>query len=468
MRENNMILYNTLTRKKEKFEPLENNTARIYSCGPTVYTSPTIGNMRAFIFTDVLKKALRLNGFDIMDVINVTDVGHLTTDADEGEDKLESSAKKAGIDPQQIAKTYTDEFMGDIAALNIKTPKIIAPATDYITEMIEFVSGLENKGYTYKTSDGVYFDSSKFPNYPNLSGSSIEGNKAGARIDLGKKKNAHDFALWKLCGGSVIQKWDSPWGVGCPGWHIECSAIARKHLGDTFDIHTGGIDLIPIHHTNEIAQTESLTGKKMCQFWCHNEFMTIDGGKMSKSLGNAYTITQLTQRGYSPMIFRYFVLLATYRTILNFSFPALDSAKTAYNNLVALLAKHKTAAQSEPLPQNIFEDFKSAMANDLNTPQAIAILWQAAKSAPNHAVYDLIVKMDETLSLDLEKSVEELLNKKPEENVIPTEIEQLAEQRLDAKKNKDWATADMLRAKITDAGFRIVDNPSGYIIEKSN
>jgi len=451
-----MLLYNTKTRKKQEFKPLDDKTVKMYSCGPTVYFTAHIGNLRAYIFVDVLKKALELAGFDLLDVMNTTDVGHLTDDADDGEDKMEKSAREKKIRPEEIAKMYTEEFFRDCGLLNIRKPKILAPATKYIPQMIKFIKGLEAKGFTYNTSDGVYFDSSKFPRYAELSGANIEGNKAGVRIDLGEKRNAHDFALWKFCGPNVIQKWDSPWGIGCPGWHIECSAIALELLGTTFDIHTGGIDHIPIHHPNEIAQTESLTGKQMCTFWCHNEFMMVDGGKMGKSLGNAYTLADLQARGYEPLVFRYFVLLATYRSILNFTWEGLDSAKTALGNLRSALLKHKNGTTKVDCTKYL-HDFKSAILDDLNTPKAIAVLWQMTKEPASKDVFTAALEMDKVLSLDLCKELAHV--------EIPKEIKELAEKRLEAKKNKDWQAADEIREQIMQLGFEIMDTKDGYVLK---
>jgi len=474
-----MFLYNTKSRRKEKFAAIKDNTVRIYSCGPTVYFSAHIGNMRAYIFTDVLKKTLELDGFKILDVMNITDVGHLTTDADLGEDKIEQSAKQQGISPAEIAKKYTNEFFTDCAKLNIRRPKIIACATDYIPQMIDFVSALEQKGFTYQTSDGVYFDSSKFANYASLSGANIEGNRGGARVDLGEKRNSSDFALWKFCGPNVIQKWHAPWkdsggsDFGCPGWHIECSAISLSNLGETFDIHTGGVDHIPIHHTNEIAQTESLTGKPMCSFFCHNEFVMVNGGKMSKSLGTAYTLSDLEKRGYTPMVFRYFVLLASYRSILNFTFDALTSAQNAYNNLVILLARHSTAKNTASAADikktNAFlAEFKAAVTDDLNTPKAIAVLWAALKEPPSGQIYKAVLEMDKILSFDLEKAVADHINATPNEQEvqIPDAIKKLSEARAAAKQEKDWTKADALRAQLKEQGWEITDVKDGYTLKK--
>ncbi|MCL2846218.1 MAG: cysteine--tRNA ligase [Firmicutes bacterium] len=456
-----MKLYNTMSRRKEDFVPMDGKTATIYSCGPTVYGTASIGNLRAYIFTDILKRGLLLAGFGIKDVINTTDVGHLQSDADDGEDKIEVAARKAKLDPAAIAQQYTDEFLRDCDALNILRPKKLVPATSCVDKMIEHIAGLEKLGYTYITSDGVYFDSSKFERYWDMQGKPKEGkgDKAGARIDMGEKRNAHDFALWKFTPPTALQKWDSPWGVGCPGWHIECSAIIRKHLGDTIDIHTGGIDHIPIHHTNEIAQSEALTGKTFARFWMHNEFMKVDGTKMSKSLGNVYTLPQLAKRGFTPMAFRYFVLGAHYRTILNFTFEALEGAQNAYNNLVKEVFKHYHATTHTPVTN---DDFATAILDDLNTPRALAAIWELLREKPNRGVYDLIVKFDKTLGLGLEAAV----SVKIIVNEIPTSIKELAEKRFAAKQKKDFTAADKLRAEVQSMGYEILDSKDSYEIKK--
>ncbi|MCL2570388.1 MAG: cysteine--tRNA ligase [Firmicutes bacterium] len=463
-----MKLFNTLTRKKEVFTPLDGSTARIYTCGPTVYGTPSIGNMRAYIFTDILKKSLEYIGFDINDIINTTDVGHLQSDADEGEDKIEVAARKANLDPMQIAKQYTDEFLRDCAKLNIRHPKILAPASKYVPQMIEHVSGLEKKGFTYQISDGVYFDASLFPKYYELSGKKEQkGDKAGARIKMGEKKNQNDFALWKITKPTALQKWDSPWGVGCPGWHIECSAIARHHFGDTFDIHTGGIDHIPIHHTNEIAQTQALTNKPVAQFWIHNEFVKVDGKKMSKSLGNVYTIPQLEEMGFNPLAYRYFALGTHYRTIINFTFEALKGAQTGYDNLVRELVRHKTSLINALIAIDFDEyrkRFHDAISDDLNTPRALALVWELVKNGPNKEIYDLIIEFDSVLSLSLEEAINKEIAKS---NVkIPSLVTKIANARMDAKKAKDFKTADKLREEIKTLGYEIIDTKDGYEITK--
>jgi len=482
-----MILYNTLSRKKEPFTPLDGKTARIYSCGPTVYNTAHIGNMRPYVFADILKKSIEFAGFSVHDVMNTTDVGHLVTDADDGEDKVETAARKAGTTPQQIAQKYTNQFFADCEKLNIRRPKIVAPATEYIQEMIGFVKALEQKGLTYTTSDGVYFDSSRFPDYTRLSGKSLEGNRAGERVDMGEKRNANDFALWKFVNDNAMQKWGYHNRWGCPGWHIECSAIAMKELGETFDIHTGGIDHIPIHHTNEIAQTESLTGKPMAQFWMHNEFITIDGGKMSKSLGNIYTLADIESRGFSPMALRYYYLLSHYRSILNFTWDGLQAAQCAYNNLVAQLAKHApnlgiAAATPAELNDNIdavaapsviassakqsHGASENPLLDDLNTPKVLAAIWDLVKQPASSSIYKHIIELDTVLSLDLESAVQKHLIPVPTE--ISAEIIILAVQRDKAKKDRDYALADKLRGEIAQAGFEIKDTKDGYLLTKAS
>ena len=462
-----MKLYNTLTKKKEEFQPIENNTVRIYSCGPTVYASPSIGNMRAYIFVDILKKTLELKKFTVEDVMNTTDVGHLQSDADDGEDKIEEAAKKAKLRPQDIAKKYTEEFFNACKRLNIRTPKIIAPATNYIPHMIEHIKALESKGFIYQTDDGVYFDSGKFEKYYELSGKKPTGDKAGKRTEMRQKKNANDFAVWKLTRPTVLQSWKSPWGVGCPGWHIECSAIARHYFGDTFDIHTGGVDHINIHHTNEIAQTQALTGKPMAKFWLHNEFIKVDGKKMSKSLGNVYTIPQLEEKGFNPLAFRYYVLLAHYRTIMNFTLDGMQAAQNAYDNLVRELSKHKQdqyvlSGNMLVMMYEMILIMEELLADDLNTPQVLALVWKLVKLPPSGGIYRAITEIDKVLSLGLEDAVEKFLAIKDTE--VPNEILELGKKRQEAKQKKDFALADKLRDQIKEKGFEITDTKDGFVL----
>ena len=438
-----MRLFNTMTRKKEDFQPIDGTTARIYSCGPTVYSTATIGNLRAYVFTDILKKSLEeVGGFKVFDVMNTTDVGHLQSDADEGEDKVELAAKKAAVSAQEIAKRYTDEFLCDTDLLNIRRPKVIAPASAYVKQMISHVQELEKNGYTYKLSDGIYFNSAKFEDYYKLRGKPSD-DKTGARVAFGEKLGKNDFCLWRFTPPTALQKFDSPWGVGIPGWHIECSAIARQYLGDQFDIHTGGVDHIPIHHTNERAQTESLTKKPMANFWMHNEFIKIDGQKMSKSLGNVYTLADLSERGYLPVHFRYLCLQTHYRTILNFTFEALDGAKRAYENLIKQIKKNKEVP-------GLKEEFHEALADDLNTSKALAVLWKAPKK--------LALEFDKVLSLGLAEALQE------KQVEIPQEVIDLANQRLKFKQAKDFGAADKIRNDIKKLGYEIIDTADGFEI----
>ena len=457
-----MKLYNTLTKQKETFTTVKPHVVQMYSCGPTVYYTAHIGNLRAYVCGDILKKTLRMNGYQIEDVMNITDVGHLVGDGDNGADKVETTARKMGVHPLDIAKKYTDIFLQDLARLNIKPAKHIVPATQCIDGMIKLIQTLEQKGCTYRTTDGIYFDASTFPDYFALSKGSLSGNIGGARVALGEKRHPNDFALWKFVTPNTIQKWDSPWGVGCPGWHIECSAISMQYLPVPFDIHTGGVDHIPIHHTNEIAQTQTATGKKMCNFWFHNEFMTIDGNKMSKSLGNVYTLDDLIAKGYDPMHLRLLLLQTIYRSVLNFTFSALDAARENYRNIVNALRRHRAAnAVTDPqVIADLRQAFTGALNNDLNTPVALSVLHQALKQPDSPDIYRLVTEeFDQVLSLSLATAATTVAD-------IPAEITALAEQRLTAKRQRDFATADQLRTQITAAGYQINDTADGYTIIK--
>jgi cysteinyl-tRNA synthetase len=460
-----MVLYNTLTRKKEEFKPAE-NTVRMYSCGPTVYNFAHIGNLRTYIFMDLLRRTLKYNGYKIKGVMNITDVGHLMSDADEGEDKMVAASKKLNRTPEEIALYYTSVFFEDLKKLNIGIPEITPKATEHITEMIEFVKGLIQKGFAYETRDGIYFDISKFPQYGVLSKADIEEQLAGARVDVNEdKKNAADFALWKKAPKEHIMQWQSPWGMGFPGWHIECSAMSRKYLGDNFDIHTGGVDHIPIHHENEIAQSCALTGQMPANFWMHGEFMLVDNGKMSKKLGNTYTLKQLEEKGYNPMAFRFFCLNAHYRKKLNFTFEAMEAAKTSYERLLAALYDHKKAQNNDESVVNKYtERFNEAINDDLNIPKALGILFTMVKENGNKAVYEAALNMDKIFGLDLFNAA--AIEEKTEKTEIPPEIENLAKQRFQARKNKDFKKSDELRAIIAKAGYSVKDTKEGYEITR--
>jgi len=372
-------LYNTLTKKKEVFLPIDKKEVKIYTCGPTVYWYQHIGNMRAYIFSDVLQKVLEYNGYNVKKIINVTDVGHLTSDADTGEDKMEKEAKKENKSAKEVAEFYFNAYLSDLKKLNIKLPFKFPRATDHIKEQIKLIKILDRKGYTYKTNDGIYFDTGKFKSYGKMAKLDIEGLEAGKRIALGDKKNKTDFALWKFSPKNEErqQEWSSPWGIGFPGWHIECSAMAMKYLGKTLDIHTGGIDHIPIHHTNEIAQSEAATGKKFVNYWLHNEFLTFKKEKVSKSTGGLYTISELDDVGYEPLIFRYFCLQTKYRQKLDFSLDKLKAAKKAYERIKKKAAElKKIEPKGKDLTKEYNARFLSSINDDLNTPAALQVVWK--------------------------------------------------------------------------------------------
>lgn len=455
-------VYNTLTRRKEEFVPLNDKVVTMYSCGPTVYSYAHIGNMRAYLFMDSVRRTLKYNGYKLKGVMNITDVGHLLSDGDDGEDKMEKASREQQKSVYEIAAIYTDAFMKDLAKLNIGKPEIIAKATDHINDMIKYVEALVEKGYGYETSDGIYFDISKFREYGKLSGLDLEGQRAGARVDVNdEKRNPADFALWKKAPKEHIMQWESPWGMGYPGWHIECSAMSRKYLGDTFDIHTGGVDHIPVHHENEIAQSEALVGHKTVDYWMHVEFMQVDGGKMSKSLKNTYTVSELEQKGYNAMAFRYFCLNTHYRKKLNFTFEGMDAAKTAYNRLLAAVHSHKGGKSfDEEAVKKYDELFTEAINDDINIPLGLGVLWNMLKEKPSQAIYDLAMKFDKVLGLALDTE------SAPEKVEAPEEVIKLAELRLKARKDKDWAQSDVLREQISKLGYQIIDKKDGYDIKK--
>lgn len=452
--------YNTLTRKKEDFVPVKPHQAGIYSCGPTVYKYAHIGNLRAYVFMDELRRVLEYNGYKVKSVMNITDVGHLVSDADDGEDKMSKSAHETGKTPLEIASFYTDQFIKDIDALNIKRPTVCPKATDNIPEMIAVVQSLLDKGYAYETEDGIYFSVEKFPDYGKLSGINLADQRHGARVEVNSfKRHPVDFALWKKAAPNHLQQWDSPWGKGFPGWHIECTAMSKKYLGEVFDIHTGGVDHIPIHHENEIAQAECWLGHPAVHYWMHSEFMLIDGGKMSKSLGNTYTISDLVAKGYSPVVFRYFCLNVQYRQKINFTWEAMDAAKAAYNKLCAQLVSHKNspARTEKSILDDFHNKFEEAINDDLNIPLAIGVLWTMLKLPKSCDVYKLALDFDRVFALDFDKVKEE-----KKEIVIPDNVRQLAETRLQARKAKNWAESDRLREELSALGYSVKDTAYGY------
>lgn len=458
-------VYNTLTRKKEELVPIKPGHISMYSCGPTVYKYATIGNLRAYVFMDELRRVLEYDGMKVKSVMNITDVGHLVSDGDDGEDKMEKSAHETGKTPMEIAAFYTEQFLKDIDALNIKRPTVCPRATDNIPEMIAVVQALMDKGYAYETEDGIYFSVEKFPAYGRLSGINLEEQRHGARVEVNSfKRHPIDFALWKKAQPNHLQQWDSPWGRSFPGWHIECTAMSVKYLGKTFDIHTGGVDHIPIHHENEIAQGECWLGHKVVNYWLHNEFLLVDGGKMSKSLGNAYLVSDLVDRGFAPVVFRYFCLNVQYRQKMNFTWEGMAAAKTAYEKLCAQLVAHKNSpASTDKATLDEYKvKFEEAINDDLNIPLAIGVLWTMLKQPKSKDIYKLALQFDKVFALDFDK-----VKEAPKKNLnVPNEVKQLAEARLVARKAKNWAESDRLREEIALRGYAIKDTADGYELTK--
>ncbi len=471
-----MKLFNTLSRTIEELQPFQDRTVGLYACGPTVYDFAHLGHMRGYAMNDVLVRALRHAGFIVKHVMNITDVGHLVSDADEGEDKMEKGARKYGKSVWDIAKEFEKFFWGSTDSMGIKRPDISCRATDHIKEQIALIGQLEKNGYAYVIEDGVYFDTTKFPDYGNLARLNIESLKAGARVEIVKgKKNVTDFALWKFSpkNGKRQMEWESPWGKGFPGWHIECSAMSMKYLGDQFEIHTGGIDHIPVHHTNEIAQSEAATGKKpFVKYWVHHNFLRIDNEKMSKSLGNFYTINDVVKRGFSPMALRLLFLGAHYRDELNFTWDALQASQTAWERLLKLAVQFKKEENRTELSEEKLkkiDDFRArfftAIENDLGIPQALAVFWEVTKSnIPSGDKFELLREFDEVLGLEMEKHAEEFMQTAQSAHVqdVPEPIKNLAEARKIAKDQKDFIQADALRKQIEEKGWKIVDTAQGY------
>ena len=453
-------LYNTLTKKVEDFKPLAPDVVTLYCCGPTVYDYSHIGNFRTYAMTDLLVRSLTSLGYQVKYVMNITDVGHLVSDADSGEDKLEKGARREGKTAWDVAKFYTDAFLTDSKKLNLVEPDIRPHPTEHIAEQIAMVQTLLNKGYAYTIDDGIYFDTSKFKRYGGLTGQNIEELKAGARVEVNpQKKHPSDFALWKFTpstssGQKRDMEWDSPWGKGFPGWHIECSAMSRKYLGDQIDIHTGGVDLIPVHHTNEIAQSEAASGvAPFVRYWIHGQFILVDGEKMAKSKSNFYRLGDLEARGFDPLALRYFYMTAHYRAYLNFTWEGLENAQKALHELRSQISHiNRTIVSEEKLDKvgAYRKKFDSAIENDLNMPQALAVVWEVVKSnIPSQDKYDLLLDFDDILGLDLRRE-----HAKQE---IPQEIQELLDKREELRKAKRFAEADELRKKIESMGYRARD-----------
>ena len=449
-------LYNTLSRKKEVFKPIHKNEVGIYSCGPTVYWYQHIGNLRTYIFSDILKRVLNYDGYKTKHVINVTDVGHLTSDADTGEDKMEKRAQLEGKKAGDIANYYWGIFREDFKELNIIEPDIWCKATDHIKDQIALIEVLEKKGFTYKTSDGIYFDTSKLSDYGKLSRLNKEDLKFGERVDIREKINSTDFALWKFSEkpGSRQQEWKSPWGIGFPGWHLECSAMSMKYLGETFDIHTGGHDHIAIHHNNEIAQSEAATGKKFVNYWMHGAFLLFEGEKVSKSKGGLYTVAELEKLGFNPLVYRYLCFTAHYRKPLDFSLENLIGAQNSYNRLKNIISELEDDGEEN---KKYLEEFNEAIDNDLDMPKAVAVLWKLLKDKKAKGKIGSIKRMDDVFGLDLLK-VEKI--------VVSEEVEKLVLEREKSRQEKDWKKSDELRIKIEELGYTVKDTEKGSVVEK--
>ncbi|MHC4562433.1 MAG: cysteine--tRNA ligase [Planctomycetota bacterium] len=465
-----VTLYNTATRQKQPFKPIEPGKVRLYACGPTVYDHAHIGNLRTYVFEDILKRVLLADGYDVNHVMNVTDVGHLTSDADEGEDKMALGAAREGKSVWEIAQVYWDAFRQDMADLNILEPTVWCKATDHIQEQIDQVKALEEKGYTYAIEgDGIYFDTSKFPDYGKFARLDLEGLQAGARVEMAAgKRNATDFALWKFSPADKQRQmeWDSPWGVGFPGWHIECSAMAIRHLGERADIHCGGIDHIQVHHTNEIAQAECALGHKWVNVWLHGEFLTMpkaegDGDeRMSKSSGEFLTVQVLKDRGYDPLAYRYFLLNAHYRQQLAFSWEGLDGAASALTRLKrAVLDLRPHYTDQQPI-ESFLSEFRQAANDDLNMPRCLAAMWNAIRGADGDkgSIYATLLAMDEILGFGLDQMQDDAATV---DEAQAAEIERLIVERKDARANKDFARADEIRDELAARGIVLEDGPKG-------
>jgi len=448
-------LYNSLSRAKEEFKPIKKGQVGVYACGPTVYHDVHVGNLRTFIFADVLRRFFDYQGLEVKFVMNITDVGHLTDDADNGEDKMLVAMQREGKTAYDIAAFYTEKFLKDSNLLNIIPATAYPRATQNISEQIIMIKKLEEKGFTYQTSDGVYFDTSKLDQYGRFGGQKAEEKQAGARVEMGEKKSVTDFALWKLSPTDQQREmeWDSPWGKGFPGWHLECSVMSAKELGVPFDVHLGGSDLAPIHHENEIAQTMGAEGVLQANYWLHGAFLNVDGGKMSKTQGNFYTLQDIIDKGFHPLAFRYFVLGAHYRSTLNFTWEALEAAQNALFRLWDTVRDWDLGTAEG---SNKFEiSFESALTDDLNTPEALAIMWGLVDSSLDLTEKaQTLLKFDRVFGLDLEKFVGIPLE-------IPSKIKALVDKREKVRQVEDWVASDELRDEIAKAGFVVEDTDTG-------
>lgn len=466
-------LYNTMTRKVEEFVPITPNHVGIYNCGPTVYWDQHLGNMRTFFNSDMMKRMFLANGYTVNHVMNITDVGHLTSDEDTGEDKMEKGAARENLSVWDVANKYINSCLGDMDLLNIIRPTHMPRATDHIKEQIELIQKLEKLGFTYEIpNDGIYYDTSKLPDYGKLGGQNLSELRGGARIENNNKRNITDFALWKFSPKDAKRQmeWDSPWGVGFPGWHLECSAMSMKYLGEHFDIHSGGQEHIKVHHTNEIAQSEPIVGAPWVRYWVHWAWLMLRDGKMAKSSGSFYTVRGLIEKGYDPMAYRYLLLTGHYRQPMEFSFESLDAAAAGYKNMVRKIADLIGIGDIAPINQDLYNEWHdkilSPISDNLKTSETLAAVQDLLKNqVVNPATkLSLVGFIDDLLGLKLMEHAKKL--HESESVVAPDEIQKLAEQRADAKKNRDFARADELRNELDSLGWTVTDIPGGFKLIK--
>ncbi|HQU07784.1 MAG: cysteine--tRNA ligase [Parcubacteria group bacterium 21-54-25] len=463
-----IFLTNTLTEQKEQFVPLKSGIATLYSCGPTVYDRAHIGNLRPHVFADTLARTITHAGYRVRRVINITDVGHLVSDGDEGEDKVEIGARREGLSAKTITERYTKFFLDDLEELNIDTKHILFPrASEYVKEQISLARTLEEKGFAYRVGDGLYFDTSRFPGYGKLGGVSEAVLSAGARVEVNPEKHRPtDFALWKITAPGVrrLQEWDSPWGRGAPGWHLECSAMARALLGVEVDIHTGGMDLISVHHNNEIAQSEAASGRPFARYWLHNAFLTMDGNKVSKSLGNVVYLSDIVEHGFHPLVLRYFFHQAHYRTPISFTWEALAASAEALSRLWRLSRTVRIESGARPTVTENRIRFVAALRDDLNTAQALGILWEVLRDE------DVDAKEKWGLLLDADALLGLLLTTPPDfdaplsDAMLPEDVRIMRNERDAARVAKDFAAADTMRERLIACGYRVEDGPDGTLL----
>jgi cysteinyl-tRNA synthetase len=460
-------LYNTRTRRIEEFKPVKKGEVGIYSCGPTVYWNQHIGHMYAYVQWDVLVRFLRFRGFSVSWVMNITDVGHLTSDEDAGEDKMEKGARREGLTVWEVARKYTAQFLESVDLLNITRPDVLCRATEHIKEQIKLAQKIEKNGFAYRTKTGLVFDTGKFSGYADFGRLDLAKQQAGARVEVDpEKKKPWDFLLWVTNQPKHIMQWESPWGKGFPGWHLECTAMSVKYLGQIFDIHTGGKEHVPVHHTNEIAQGYGAYGAQTANFWLHNNWLTLKGEKISKSLGNFILVTDLVKKGFDPLSLRFLILTSHYRQGMDFTWEGLKSASQALTNLRSTLRSLREAQKerSQLSSQNLEkvdayrQKFLKALGNDLGVPQALAVVWEMVKSnIPSRDKLDLLLAFDEVLGLNLAET---------KEIKIPAEVKKLATVRQQLRKKKKWAEADKIRKEIEKKGFLVEDKEEGHWIRE--